>query len=439
VSSVKEALARLPNLPGVYVFKNAAGEVLYVGKAASLKTRVSSYFRASARDPKTAQMVEAVASVDHQVCDSEIEALLLEAETIKRLNPRYNVDLKDDKSFPVVAVTKEPFPTVLVTRDRTLEADYYGPFVEAKELRRAMDALQRVFMFRNCRQRIDPEQAALKRKRPCLLYHIGRCSAPCAGEVSVEEYARQIKDFRRFMKGGRRAVVGRLRKRMHEAAKALQFEKAGRLRDKIHALSRLARALAAADGAEATAPETEGAAERLTEILRLPGPPRLIEGVDVAVLQGSDAVGVVVTFLEGEPFKDGYRRYRIKRADRRDDVGMIGEVVYRRFRRKREEDAPIPDILLVDGGRGQLSAAQRALERVGLAPAAVVALAKRREELYVLGRREPVLLERTDAALKLLQYVRDEAHRFAQHYHKSLRRRRVFGGKRRGRTRGKGE
>lgn len=425
---IRQMLPRLPDLPGVYIFKDADGRPIYIGKASSLRTRVSSYFQSGTKDPKTEAMLASAVSLDFHVAESEIEALLLEAEMIKRFKPRYNVELKDDKSFPVVAVTHEAYPAVLVTRDRGLEADYYGPFPEAKELHRAINALQRVFQFRNCRLKIEPKEVESRPRRPCLLYHIRRCSAPCAGKVSVEEYRRQIRDFKRFLKGGRRAVLASLRKRMHEAAKGLRFEEAARLRDQIHALSRLAHALeGAAKEPEFLHLDPEEALVRLQEVLGLPSPPRFIEGVDAATLQGADAVGAVVTFVDGQPFREGYRRYRIKRARTRDDPGMIHEIVFRRFRRKKEEDAPVPDILLVDGGKGQLGAARRALDRIGIQPGLLASLAKGEEVLHVWGWQEPLVLERTDPALRLLQFVRDEAHRFAQAYHKKLRRKRTLG------------
>ena len=423
---IKEILPRLPDLPGIYIFKDAEGHPIYIGKAASLKSRVASYFRSGRKDAKTEALLSNAVSLDYTVTDSEIEALILEADLIKKFKPRYNVELKDDKSFPVVAVTREAYPAVLVTRDRALDADYFGPFPEAKELRRAIDALQRVFQFRNCRLRLDPESVAKRPMRPCLLYHIRRCSAPCAAKVTQQQYAQQIRDFKRFMRGGRRAVLVSLRKRMNAAAKALRFEEAARLRDQIHALTKLAHILKDSD-AEQIHIEPSEALVRLRDVLGLPSLPRLIEGVDVATLQGADAVGSVVTFVDGRPFKEGYRRYRIKRANRMNDPAMIGEVVYRRFRRKKEEDAPVPDILLVDGGKGQLSAAWKALDRVGIQPGLLVGLAKGDETIYIWGKREPLALDRTDLALRILQFVRDEAHRFVQVYHKRLRKKRTLG------------
>jgi len=423
---IKEILPRLPDLPGIYIFKDAEGRPIYIGKAASLKSRVASYFRSGRKDAKTEALLSNAVSLDYTVTDSEIEALILEADLIKKFKPRYNVELKDDKSFPVVAVTREPYPAVLVTRDRGLDADYFGPFPEAKELRRAIDALQRVFQFRNCRLRLDPEAVAKRPMRPCLLYHIRRCSAPCAAKVTQQQYAQQIRDFKRFMKGGRKAVLVSLRKRMNEAAKALRFEEAARLRDQIHALTKLAHILKDSDAEQIHIDPSE-ALVRLRDVLELSSLPRLIEGVDVATLHGADAVGSVVTFVDGRPFKEGYRRYRIKQANRRNDPAMIGEVVYRRFRRKKEEDAPVPDILLVDGGKGQLSAAWKALDRVGIQPGLLVGLAKGDETIYIWGKREPLALDRTDLALRILQFVRDEAHRFAQAYHKRLRKKRTLG------------
>ena len=372
-------------------------------------------------------MLSEAATVEYEVMDTEVEALLREADLIKRLKPKYNVELKDDKSFPVVAITKDPFPAILITRDRSIDAEFYGPFPEVRELRRAIDALQKVFLFRNCTFKIEEGKRS---RRPCLLYHIRRCSAPCRGDQTKEEYRRRIKDFKSFLAGGRRFIISSFKKRMHQAAKEKNFEEAARLRNQITALSRIKDALEGVDDAAPIRYEPEDALNELMSITGLASQPRLIEGVDVAVLQGADAVGAVVTFVDGEPFKEGYRRYRIKSAKSRDDPGMIGEVVYRRFSRKKREDAPVPNILLVDGGEGQLSAARRALARARLAPDLLCALAKKKEEIRIEGRKDVLKLERTSPALKLLQFVRDEAHRFAQHYHKTLRRKRTFGRRR---------
>jgi len=427
LEDLRDVVARMPDLPGVYIFKNAGGEVLYVGKASSLKKRVGSHLKGGG---KFAMMVGEIASLEYEVTDNEVEALLKEADFIKRLKPKYNIELKDDKSFPVVAVTKEKFPAVLITRERNIDARIYGPFPEVKELRRAISALQKVFCFRSCRLKIEEEESK-RRRRPCLLYHIRRCSAPCAGLVSENVYLQQIRDFQSFLAGGRRMVISEFRKRMHKAAKERKFEEAARLRNQINALSKIKDALEGADEDVSISYPIEEALDGLTSLMNLKSRPHLIEGVDVASLQGADAVGAVVTFIDGEPFKEGYRRYRIRTAKSRDDPAMINEVVYRRFMRKKIEESPVPNILLVDGGVGQLMAARRALDGIQLAPDVLCALAKGEEELRIYGRSEVVVLERTSPALKLLQYVRDEAHRFAQQYHKILREKRTFGRTRR--------
>ncbi|MCX7703146.1 MAG: excinuclease ABC subunit UvrC [Planctomycetota bacterium] len=424
LKSFREVVSRMPDLPGVYVFKAPSGEVLYVGKASSLKKRLSSYLKG---EGKSAMMVEETASVQHEVMDTEVEALLREADMIKKLKPKYNVLLKDDKSFPLIAITKEVFPAVLITRDRSIDAQYYGPFPEVRELRRAVDALQKVFLFRReCKIKVESDGRVVK-QRPCLLYHIRRCSAPCAGFVGKEDYAQQIKDFKSFLAGGRRAVIGEFKRRMHEAAKEKRFEEAARIRNQINALSRIKDVLEGVDEELSVSYPAEKALDELMNLMGLKSRPHLIEGVDVAALQGTDAVGAVVTFVDGEPFKEFYHRYRIRSARPKEDPAMIGEVVFRRFARKKREEAPIPSILLVDGGVGQLLSAKHALERAQLAPDVLCALAKGEEELRILGRVESIFLERTSAALKLLQFVRDEAHRFAQLYHKTLRRKRTFG------------
>jgi excinuclease ABC subunit C len=428
--NLREKLAKLPDLPGVYLFKDKRGAVVYIGKASSLKSRVQSYFHSGWREPKTEALVNTIKGLDFIVTDSEVEALFLEAKLIREYKPKFNAALKDDKSYPVIAVTEEDFPRVLITRDRRLKAKYYGPFASAKELRLCACALQKIFKFRTCKVRIEAEQSRFR--RPCLLYYVGRCTAPCAGKITREDYRASIRDFEKFLAGGKKHLIEEIRLQMEAASRNLEFERAAILRDRISAISSLGSGPPLQ--ADATLwqrtlsclPHHEYAValRRLKRLLHLPRLPRIIEGIDAANISGCEAVGSAVVFVNGKAHKDSYRRYRIKFASPRDDPAMIGEIVQRRFRRKLEEKEKPPDILLVDGGKGQVGSAQEALKkfcaRIGGAPA-VVGLAKGNERIYLTDGSH-IDLERTDPALKLLQFVRDEAHRFAQHYHHILRR-----------------
>jgi excinuclease ABC subunit C len=415
---------KLPRTSGVYIMKDAAGAELYVGKAKDLRARVRTYFDAKRLDAKARALVAAVAEIEILETPSEVEALLLESRLIKDLQPKFNVELKGT-SYPLVEVTRgEPFPRVRVTRDTGNRASrYHGPFVEAAELRAALAALRRVFRYCTCPSPVDPRPR--RPVRPCLDHHVGLCLAPCAGRVDQGEYRAMLRRFEAFLDGrGRGRMLAAIKRRMSAASRALRYEEAARLRDELAAVESLARR---GDLASPRPPEPprvdprEGLAD-LCRRLDLPGPPRRIEGLDLASLSGREAAGSVVTFLDGRPAPGFYRRYRIKLAPGDDDYAQMAEVVGRRARRLAAEDRGGPDLLLVDGGAGHLRAALRALERAPAAgrPRTVCSLAKREEIVHLPGGRA-LRLPRTSPALKILQHVRDEAHRFAGNYHRRLR------------------
>jgi len=423
----KEKAKGLPASPGVYIFKDGAGRVIYVGKATNLRNRVSSYFHTREHDPKTAALVSAAEDIDHIETGSDVEALLLESRLVKQYNPKYNSDLKDDKSYPYIEIGREPYPRVAITRDQTRDSLYIGPFISAGDLKQALPVFQRIFKFRTCNLAIIPGEKRFR--RPCLLYYIERCSGPCNGKTTKTDYAQQISHFKQFLKGGKKKLIAALTSRMEKAAGKLDFEKAAQLRDEIDAVSnvhRLARMESLRE--ELIHPDIEDGLRLLKKTFNLPRLPRLIDGIDAAAISGREAVGSAVVFADGEPHKASYRHYKIKNAPTRDDQAMIGEVVFRRYRRKAATASPMPDILLLDGGQAQLSSAVKsltkasALKKVGT----VISLAKREEKIF-RHEGEPVLLERTSPALKILQHVRDEAHRFAQRYHHILRRKKVIG------------
>ena len=431
-----EKIRTFPKAPGVYLMKDDRGRVLYVGKAADLRSRVLQYFQPSADlGAKKEQMVAEVSDIEVLPAESEIDALLEEARLIKDIHPRYNTRLTDDKTFPYLEMTvREDFPGVTFTRSpRPKGTKLYGPFTSAAGLRAALGELQKIFRFRTCRLDIRADDPRLRFNRPCILYSIKRCTAPCAGHIDRDAYRRGIQHLRRFLEGKRTRVVRDLAREMKDLAKRLRFEEAAAARDQLRAIEALAERGRVDEHLqpEVFAP-TFDPAEGMAELGRLLGsaaPLRSIEGVDIANLGEREAVGAIVPFIDGRPFKAGYRRFRIKTVAGQDDFAMIGEVVFRRFSRLLEELSVLPDVVLVDGGLGQLHAAAEAVCRTGAKPPILVSLAKREEEVFVLGKaeRQPLRLPRTNPALKILQAVRDEAHRFAQHYHHLLRRQALFG------------
>jgi len=441
-----EKVKQFPAAPGVYIMKDAQGIVLYVGKAKNLRNRAGHYFtKAAADDPRTSDLVRLIADIDFLSADSEVDALLLEARLVKDIQPRFNVELKDDKTFPYLQIRiREDFPRVEFTRQpRRKGVRLYGPFTSARTLRQAIRVLQRIFQFRTCSLDIDADDSRWRWFRPCLLHSIRQCTAPCNFRVSKEDYRKQIRALRLVLEGKKDRLIREMERDMEQASQALQFERAARLRDDIAALQSLGQR---GDVERDMQPEVfpidpkKGLAG-LRKVLGLPQMPRTIEGVDIAHLGGSDTVASLVSFIDGLPFKPGYRRFRIKSVQGIDDFASIREVVTRRFRnagsvgqarvpaKAGKSACPteqiFPDILLIDGGKGQLNAARDAFALLGVEPPCLISLAKREEEIFRPGEAEPLRLSRHAAALRLLQYVRDEAHRFAQHYHHLLRRKKL--------------
>ena len=425
-----EKAKQFPAAPGVYLMKDAQGRVLYVGKAKNLKNRAGHYFtRAAAEDPRTADLVKLIQDIDFLPAESEVDALLLEARLVKDIQPRFNVELKDDKTFPYLQIrVREDFPRVEFTRTpRRRGVRLYGPFTSARSLRNAIQVLQRVFQFRTCSLDIVADDPRWRWFRPCLLHSIRRCTAPCNFRVGKEDYHRQIRSLRMVLEGKKDRLIRQMEKEMQEASAAMHFEKAARIRDDLAALQKLGqRGEVDRDVQPEVFPiDPKKGLAGLRKVLGLEKTPRTIEGVDIAHLGGGETVASLVNFIDGLPFKPGYRRYRIRTVRGVDDFASIREVVTRRFRRLAREDQIFPDVLLIDGGKGQLNAALEAFRFLGIRPPTLISLAKREEEVYRPGEEEPLRLSRHAAALRLLQYVRDEAHRFAQHYHHILRRKKL--------------
>jgi len=549
---IEEQLNRLPDSPGVYLLRDAEGTILYVGKAASLRHRVRSYFSAGQKlSPKLLKMVSKVADIDFYVTSSEQEALILELNLIKRHHPRYNVRLKDDKTFPYLKIDlKEEWPRVHITR--RLEPDgsrYFGPFASAKSVRQTLKVIKGIFPFRYCTRTITGTDS-----RACLEYHMGRCLGPCIGAVGRKEYAEVVKQATMFLEGKQDRVVRNLQEKMNRAAEALDFEKAALYRDQVQAIDRVVEgqriaatvrgeqdviafsqdgdqtyvqvffirnnkltgresfvmqgtqheepqqvmtnfikqfyssspnipqklllqypvedtlvlkdwlqsrrggrvniqvprrggkkqlvdivAENARQGLEqlkirqiATPKELEAAIAEIEKELKLPRPPLRMEAYDISDIQGRAAVGSMVVFEKGKSKPAHYRRFRIKSVAGANDYAMLEEVLRRRFKHLGVATATpdawaiVPDLVLIDGGRGQLNAALSALDELGVTSVPVASLAKENEEIYVPQRIKPIVLPRRSPGLRLLQRLRDEAHRFALGYYHRVHRRESF-------------
>jgi excinuclease ABC subunit C len=426
-----EKVRQFPTTPGVYLMKDAQGRVIYVGKAVNLRSRAGSYFtQAATVDRRTADLVREIRDIDFISADSEVDALLMEARLIKDVQPQFNQNLKDDKTFPYLEITtREDFPRVEFTRTpQSQGTKLYGPFTNAKKLRGTIAVLQKIFRFRTCSLDIEAGDERWRWFRPCLLHSIKQCTAPCNLRITKEDYRRDIERLKMFLDGKKATLLEELRADMHEAAQALLFEKAAHLRDEIQALENLNLR---GNLDEHVQPEVfyidpkKGLAG-LQKIFKLANPPRRIEGLDIAHLGGGETVASLVQFIDGLPFKHGYKRYRIRTVDGIDDFASMREVVGRRFDRLRKEGESYPDLLLIDGGRGQLNAALETLLALGITPPLTISLAKREEEIYIPNESEPRRLSRHSYALRLLQYVRDEAHRYAQHHHHILRKKAIL-------------
>ena len=551
---LKERLNSLPAKPGVYMMKDTADQVIYVGKAIHLRNRVRSYFHApDGQTRKVRRLVESIAGFEFIVTDSELEALILECNLIKKHRPRYNVRLKDDKRYPYIKITlQEDFPRIYTVRRMQGDgARYFGPYTSSKAVHQTMELLRKLFPYLTCKREITGQD-----RRPCLYYHIGRCVGPCIGAVTRQEYRALIEQVILFLEGKQERIIGSLQEGMEAAAQELNYERAAALRDQIEALSTVIEkqkivsasasdqdviAFAREDGqacvqtffirggkligreyfvltgtqdedsgeimtsflkqfydkaayvpstillqhdidegmviegwlrqkrgtkvtirvprrgkgrelvemVAANAMETlaqlraEWAAEQARQVialdelqryLNMEQAPTRIECYDISNIQGRSATGSMVVFVKGVPHKSDYRRFRIKTVDGADDYAMLREVLSRRFRRATREQPQrtaqpdgwgiLPDLLIVDGGKGQLHAAREVMTQLGVDHISTIGLAKEREEVFTPGHLDPILLPRDSEALYLLQRVRDEAHRFAITYHRRLREKR---------------
>lgn len=437
--------------PGVYLMKSHTGVVLYVGKATKLRDRVSSYFLPSTDlGPRKNKMLDEIHTFEIFKTDTAWEALLAENRLIKDIKPKFNAAQKDDRTYPYLIVTNnEDYPRVFVSRNptgikpdgtkdpRIANASVLGPFTSPGALRMAVDALQSVFKFRTCSLDITEGDPKNKFFRPCLLAAIGKCTAPCNESITTELYREDITRFVRFLKTKRSTMIRELQTEMTEASERMDFERAATLRDQIKAMKKIDNRATTADRWQ---PESEigyidpiKGCQSLARALDITTPVRCVEGFDIAHLQGGETVGSKVCFIDGKPFKQEYRRFRIKsftnlpggRAN--DDFQSMREVVSRRYRDAGAGQELYPDVILIDGGIGQLHAALEAFDQLEIKPPMVISIAKKEELIYKQGEPDPIKLGRNNPGLRLLQQVRDESHRFAQHYHHVLRRKKTLG------------
>lgn len=538
---IETKLKNLPDKPGVYLYYDQSKTIIYVGKAKSLKNRVRSYFRGQAADPKTQVLVSKIVDLEWIITDTEVEALLLENNLIKQHSPRYNIMLKDDKSYPYICISNEPFPRIFSTRNIVQDGSrYYGPYTDASHIKRLLRTIYKIFPVRTCRKKIMDGGNA--QDEPCLQYHLGNCKAPCIGMISQAEYEQTIEEIIRFLNGNTRPVILRLTEEMDRASEKMEYEQAARIRDRLLILkkytntqsiiqtdfkSRDVIALAVADhdaivsifrlregvliGRERfhlkhieeqtrqdilkdfirryysntnlfpkevfieleediqlfedylkkisgstikiIIPERGKKAklftlakknadmllkdillqkmklsiqpskmvEALQQALNLAVPPLRIEGFDISHFQGKETVASMVYFENGAAKRSQYRKFIVRSVDKPDDFQSMREVVGRRYTRLLNENAILPDLILIDGGKGQLGVAKDVLNELGLNNIPVIGLAKRLEEVFIPGYSQAQNIPKTSPAVILLRRIRDEAHRFAITFHREKR------------------
>ncbi len=456
IPEIQQKLRKTPHKPGVYLMKDRLGGIIYVGKARDLKKRVSSYFMPSRKtraDVKTRALIDSICSFDLQIVRNEQEALILESKLIKQYRPRYNISLRDDKRFYMVKIQLDaPLPRFMLTRLKKEDgARYFGPFVHSSALKATLEWINREFGLRTCRARNPGENEY----RHCHADIIRKCSAPCIQKVSPDDYLARIKEAVKLLEGkGKRGHLQGLRDQMEKASEKLQFEKAARLRDIIENLEKTLSPARSFSRGHSSIPSTVNPAEDVAELqdaLGLTDKLEIMECFDISNVSSNHIVASMVRFVNGAPDNQSYRRYRIRTVTGQDDFASMAEVVRRRYSRilsenyiaetentqetpltalrrlAREGKSPLhlPNLVIVDGGKGQLGMAVRELQNLGLHDLPVIGLAKQHEEIFRPGNSEPLLLSHDTGALKLLQRIRDEAHRFANNYNELLLRRRI--------------
>ena len=407
-----------PDRPGVYLMRDENGEIIYVGKAKSLRKRVSSYFRHTHASPRLNKLVETIRDISTMRTETEIEALILENRLIKLYQPFFNVDLKMNERYAYIKITAEKHPRIIVTRVKMDDgAVYIGPYVRVSEVRALLRLVERYLPLRSC----GGAEAKPQNGRPCMKYSLGRCLAPCCGLCTENEYRDRVADVALLLQGHGAELVERLRKRMDKAAREMKFEEAAHLRDTSRSIWRDLRQ-------QTTIPEIPSGKYNFWEVLNsmqktfhLPVLPWRIDGFDISHSAGNFTVGVAVVFEQGYPNPSLYRKFNIRTVEGIDDFRSMKETLTRRYKRCLEGQEPLPQLILIDGGPVQLEFAMQALDDLGIHNIPIISLAKEFEEVYMPNQKEPVRLDHTDPVLRLLQHVRDESHRFAITSHRTRR------------------
>lgn len=415
--------SQLPKRPGVYIFQDKDGGILYVGKAIDLYHRVASYFSGQTDNPKTAALIEKIANCETVEVLSEIEALILEANLIKKYLPPFNIRLTDDKDYLYIKVTNEFFPRILTARKTELQdaVEYFGPFPSSMAVRSTLKKLRRVFPWCAHPPKIGPSGKSEKSQigRPCFYYHLGLCPGPCGGKIGQKEYLKIMKRFSQFMHGKKEELLEGLQKEMTQYAQKREFERAEAIKKiiaGINYLSQSNRAEVYLANPNFVESQNRIAVNQLQQDLELARLPERIECFDISNIQGQYAVGSLVVLTSGEIDKKWYRRFKIRLENKPDDVAMIREIISRRV---KHDEWPTPDLILIDGGKGQIMAANEEISRVGW-NIPIFGLAKRMESLYSVDKKV-YKLSKSSLSLRLLQKIRDEAHRFAITYHRKIR------------------
>lgn len=414
---IERKIKALPLAAGVYIFKDKQDNILYIGKARSLRKRISSYFNRFLNS-KTQTLVSKIADIDYILTYSEAAALIKEAALIREYLPAYNIAFRDDKSFPFICITKEDFPQISICRNphkllkrQTPKVHIFGPYTNAGLLRQALKTIRAIFGFRSCRN---------ISKKPCLYYRIHLCPGPCIGKITIDDYQENIKNIIMFLEGRDEDLIKKLFSCMQEVASVQDFEEAARIRNQIQALESI---LPSRDlSFSSIDKEWEG----LEKILGIKRRIRRIEAFDVSNIYGCEATASLVSFYRGKPDKNNYRRFGIKTVKGIDDYQMLKEVIQRRYQRLLKENLALPDLIIIDGGRGQLSVAKSQLQALKI-NIPVISIAKEKEEIYTVNRKTPIRLKPDSPALHIIQRIRDEAHRFAVAYHHILRRKKIIG------------
>lgn len=417
---IRAILKTLPMKPGVYLMHDEAGKVIYVGKAKKLKRRVSSYF--NHRDfaiPRLRKLVATVHDISFIRTETESEAFIVESRLIKAIQPYFNVELKMGSHYPYIVVTADRFPRVTVTHRRPSSGHVFGPYTSAGSMRSMLNLIRKYFPLRTCSLDLEKTRAA----RPCIMYDIGKCLAPCAGKCTEKEYGETVDDILMLLNGGTADLVARLRTRMEALAREMKFEAAAKVRDTIVDLWRFSRQKLSVTLTDELDEDTWTAMTRLRDLCGLPVVPWRIDGFDISHSSGHETYGAAVVFEQGYPNQSLYRRYEIKTVEGIDDFRSMRETVLRRYRNMIKNQQPLPQLIVVDGGPEQLAFARQALAEVPV-EIDTVSLAKRDELIFTDPEKPPLRLDWNDPALRLLQRVRDESHRFAvtTHRHKRISR-----------------